>query len=249
MCHSTVCQLYSLLYPCDFYHICLQLNGTKVLIGDTMDTTTSWADLVAWFHGGTKISYKKGEIIIRPEDKPRDVFLMSSGWVKVYELTSQGDENIVNFKQEGDVFPLIWASTPIQRDTYYETTRDVVTYRRSLKAFNQYILENKDVAFALMERLAELYLVCSNRIHNLEFRYARERMAYRLNSLTEQYGKKTGRGIEIELPIKQLELADSINVTRETASRELLRLRKKKIIDYDNSTYIVLNRTALKKEF
>jgi len=124
-----------------------------------------------------------------------------------------------------------------------------VVYRQSLKAFSTYIHENPDLAFPIMEKLTELYLVCNDRIHNLEFRYARERVAFRLNSLAENYGKKTANGIEITLPIKQLELADSINVTRETASRELLRLKKKKLISYNNSSYTILNIAELRKEF
>ena len=57
-----------------------------------------WPEIEEWFAGGTKVSFKKGEIILRPEDKPDDVYLILDGYVKAYSLTRMGDENIRVFK-------------------------------------------------------------------------------------------------------------------------------------------------------
>lgn len=214
-----------------------------------METDRAWQDLLKWFRSGTQISYKKNEIVIRPEDVPRDVFLLTSGTVKVYALTRQGDENIRVFKKPGDVFPLVWAMRPVKRSSYYEALEDVIVYRRSRRELHSYITSNQDAGLALLDQFTEMYIEYADRINNLEFRYARERIAYRLVSLMDTFGKKTGKGIEIQLPIRQIELADTTNVTRETASRELLRLKKRGVINYRDSHYVVIDPDALKKEY
>ncbi len=214
-----------------------------------METEQAWQDLLTWFGGGTQITFKKNEILIRPEDSPRDLFFLESGNVKVYSLTSQGDENIRIFKAAGDVFPLVWAMRPVRRDMYFEAIEDLIVRRRSRKQLMEYINQHSIVGLALLEKFTDMYIASTERINNLEFRYARERIAYRLMFLAKVFGDKTALGTHINLPIRQMELADTINVTRETASRELRRLRRLNIISYKDNDYTILDDERLRKEY
>lgn len=214
-----------------------------------METEQAWQDLLKWFRSGTQISYKKGEILLRPEDRPRDIFLLESGIVKVYSLTKQGDENIRVFKRREDVFPLIWAMKPVRRNAYYEVLEDVVVFRRSRLELVEYVTNYQGIGLALLDKFTDMYMQYADRINNLQFRYARERIAYRLISLMKSYGVKDARGTTIDLPIRQIELADTTNVTRETASRELLRLKKRGVIAYKDTKYTILKPDLLRKEY
>jgi CRP-like cAMP-binding protein len=52
------------------------------------------AALVGLFKGGTKLTYRKGEFIIRPGETPSAVFYIETGLVKAYNITKYGEENL-----------------------------------------------------------------------------------------------------------------------------------------------------------
>jgi hypothetical protein len=63
--------------------------------------------LVDIFHSGTKLTYKKGEFIIRPNETPSGVFYIEEGIVKAFDITKYGEENLLIIRKEQEVFPLI----------------------------------------------------------------------------------------------------------------------------------------------
>ena len=52
------------------------------------DQAQSLEDL---FHSGTKLTYKKGEFVIRPGESPPGVFYISEGLVRAYDITKYGE--------------------------------------------------------------------------------------------------------------------------------------------------------------
>ena len=48
--------------------------------------------------------------------------------------------------------------------------------------------------------------------------------------LADRFGEKTKDGIRIKAPIRHQDIAESVNCSRETASRELAKLNKKGLI-------------------
>jgi CRP-like cAMP-binding protein len=54
-----------------------------------------------------------------------------------------------------------------------------------------------------------------------------------------RFGKETEEGMVIEVPLRHQDIASSINASRETASREIAVLERKKLIE-NKRFYIVL---------
>ena len=213
-----------------------------------MPTRNAWKELANHFlKNGTRIEFKKDEIVVRPELTPPGVFFVDSGYLKVYELTRGGDENIRTFKQPGNLFPLLWAINGGGRESYTQAITPVVAYRLSRTQYLEYLDSHPQAMRDTLTKMVYLYEAYSDRIHNLEYRYAKERIAYRLLSLAKRYGKKNNGKIDILLPIRQGEFADSINVTRETASRELGKFKKLGLIDYSETKYVILDEAGLDK--
>jgi CRP-like cAMP-binding protein len=65
---------------------------------------------------------------------------------------------------------------------------------------------------------------------NLEYRTVRERLISFLLTMSIRFGKKTIMGTTINVPLRQQDIASSINASRETTSRELTALEKKGLI-------------------
>jgi CRP-like cAMP-binding protein len=61
------------------------------------------------------------------------------------------------------------------------------------------------------------------RIRNLQLPTARERLAFRLLYLANNFGERQGSAIDIQVPIVYQDLADAVNITRETTNRIMRR--------------------------
>jgi CRP-like cAMP-binding protein len=91
-----------------------------------------------------------------------------------------------------------------------------------------------------------MYRIHSERIINLEYRTVRERLVSFLLTMSNRFGVKTKDGLVIEVPLKQQDIASSINASRETTSRELTGLERKGLISNSQPTIIIKDIEALK---
>lgn len=186
--------------------------------------------LLKLFHRGTHLTYKKGEFIIRPGEKPPGVFYIESGIVKAYDITKYGEENLLIIRKDHELFPLIWAITGQERHVIYEALSPVTVWRIDRADFIDHIETKSDTLAALLDMTVEMYRIHSERIINLEYRTVRERLISFLLTMSQRFGKETIMGTTINVPLRQQDIASSINASRETTSRELTALEKKGLI-------------------
>jgi len=196
--------------------------------------------LIALFHRGTRLTYKKGEYIIRPGESPAAVFYIESGLVKAYDITKYGEENLLIIRKEHEIFPLIWAMTGQERHVIYEALAPVTVWRINRKEYLSFIDSHSEVLAPLLDMTIEMYRIHSERIINLEYRTVRERLISFLLTMSTRFGEKTDDGLMIKVPLKQQDIASSINASRETTSRELSALERKGLVVSSKTTFIIL---------
>jgi CRP/FNR family transcriptional regulator, cyclic AMP receptor protein len=196
---------------------------------DTVDMLTAPSqlrDLVNLFHQGTRLNYKKGEFIIRPGDRPSGLFYISSGTVKVYDITKYGEENLVIIRQKGDILGLVWTVTGTYRGLVYAAITPATVFHISEELFKDYLQKNPAAALPLLDMLVEMYRVHSDRIRTLEYRSVRERLVSFLYNHSERFGEPVAGGVMISVPLRHQDIASSISASRETTSRELAALER-----------------------
>lgn len=198
--------------------------------------TEAW---ITVFQRGTKLKYNKGEFIIRPGDAPSGVFFIESGMVKAYDITKYGEENLLVIRKEREIFPLIWSLTGVERHIIYQTLCPTTIWRLSREEFIKYVESNPKAMEALLMMITEMYLVHAERIVNLEYRTVRERLISFMLSTSRRFGRQTPEGMLLDVPLRQQDIASSINASRETTSRELSALEKKGLI-ITNPQYVIL---------
>ncbi len=186
--------------------------------------------LVATFRRGTKLKYNKGEFIIRPGEIPSGVFLIETGLVKAYDITKYGEENLLIVRRGQEIFPLIWAITGQERRVIYQAMAPTEAWRISRKLFLEYLQNPDTTLLPLLDMTIEMYRLHSERIINLEYRTVRERMISFFLTMSTRFGKPHEDGILVDLPLRQQDVASSINASRETTSREISALEKKGLI-------------------
>jgi CRP/FNR family cyclic AMP-dependent transcriptional regulator len=199
--------------------------------------------LVAIFHLGTKLTYKKGEYIIRPGESPNGVFYIESGLVKAFNISKYGEENLLIIRSDGEIFPLIWAITGQEREIIYQTLGPTVVYRVERDQYVDYLHEHPDSLPPLLDMVVEMYRRHSERILNLEYRTVRERLISFIFYMSSRFGVEKKDGLLINAPLRHQDIASSINSSRETTSRELAYLERKGLIN-SNASYITIKNQA-----
>lgn len=217
----------------------------------TSTPPTHHQKLYEFFSGGRKLNFKKNEVILRGDDTPQGVYFISKGFVKVYSITNKGTYDIRVILKEGDLFPVIWAFKNSFKSIFYESMNDSILYRVSQEEFHDFNNSSIEAAHAITQSLLELFSVYSYRIDNLEFDNAHDRVLYLLLLYAKRFGTETGEKnqVRIDLPINHQNIADSVNLARETVSRVMTILERKGFIAYQGRTILVCNIKEIMKLF
>src|SRR5690606_5150537 len=212
-----------------------------MLAGDNKNSA-----LVQLFERGTRLTYKKGELIVRPNETPSGVFFIEEGLVKAYDITKYGEENLLIIRKENEIFPLISVLSGKTQHIIYEAVTPVTVRRIDQQTYLEKVNKDINVMLPILDMVVEMYRLHSERIINLEYRSVRERLISFLLSSADRFGKKTHEGTLINLPLKHQDIASSINASRETTSRELSALERKGLICSQHSKITIKNKRLLK---
>jgi CRP-like cAMP-binding protein len=199
-----------------------------------------------FFTMGRPHTFKRGEIMLGNDLEPDGVYFISSGYVKIFTISDSGDEYLHIIYGHGEIFPIIWAYLGTAPDgEFYQALVDTVTWRISRDWFTRLIQANPNLGYALSLQLARQFQVFTDRVDNLEYRKASERVAYRLVFLASRFGIRSGNRITIDVPLTHDTFANSINLARETVSRQIELLEKEHIIETLPQHFVILDVPAL----
>lgn len=215
-----------------------------------LTTTSQHNALVNLFHQGTRLTYKKGEFVIRPGESPSGIFYIAHGLVKAYDITKYGEENLLIIRKKGELLGLTWGIRGNQeRNIIYATLTPTELFQISREQFTTFIRQTPEAALPLVDMLVEMYRLHSERIINLEYRSVRERLISFLLTTANRFGKQGPQGIALDVPLRHQDIASSISATRETTSRELAVLERQGLITRDKQSMITLCDTEKLRDY
>jgi len=202
--------------------------------------------LVNLFRSGTKLTYSKGEFIIRPGESPPGVFYIQEGLVKAYDITKYGEENLLIIRKSGEMLGITWAVTGEDRHIIYSALAPTTIWLVQREDFIEFIHSNPSASLPIIDTLTNMYRLHSERIMTLEYRTVRERLISFLLTIAQRFGTKTTEGTRISVPLKHQDIASSISATRETTSRALSELERKGHIKTEQSHITITNEATLR---
>lgn len=198
--------------------------------------------IVAHFSDGLLMHFTKEETIISGVDEPEGVYLIKKGFVKAYSVSKTGNANLLLIHEEGEFIPLPWALDGAHTTgLYYEAMTDVTVLRASKDKLRAAMGNNSWLSQEILKQAVNILGVYTNRIQTLEFRSARERVISELLYFAERFGKSQGKKVIINAPITHQDIADSVNMTRETASRALEMLFDEGLVGQDEHLLTLLD--------
>lgn len=173
--------------------------------------------------------YAKGQVLILNGDDTDHVYYLTKGKVKQYDVTTHGDEIILNVFKPPAFFPMSLAINKVANPYVYEAETDIEIRQAPADETVAFLKANPDVTFDLLSRLYRGVDGLLGRIARLMVGSARSRLLYELLIECRRFGKRQDDGSYL-LVIKEVELAARAGLSRETVSREIQKLVVDKLI-------------------
>ena len=180
--------------------------------------------------------YPAGTILFYEKDSPTYLYLLASGSAKLYKYDLKGNE-IVLHTLKG---PNFIAEIANFDESFYPANclleSESTVYLIDYKQFKENFLTKSDISLAVIKSLIK-------KIKAIE-----QFITYSMT--IDSYGKIVKFLYENEdlLPnIKQVKIASLLNITPETLSRNIAKLKQKKIIDKSNGCIKIINHQELQK--
>lgn len=185
--------------------------------------------------------FAKGEVILTEDEKPPCAFLIKSGVVKTYNLTSQGQEKPISFEIEEEIFPVGWIFGRLRHTQYfYEAFTDCEVYCIQREEFIDFLKKEPQFLYGFTNFLVKQHVHYQMRINALEQSKAADKVVHTLYYLCMRFGLDIKENVvQIQLPLTQQDLANFMGLTRETTGIELKKLERAKVIKYFHQRYIV----------
>lgn len=194
------------------------------------------------------LRYKKGETILHAEDPPPGIFFIQSGYVRLFSISEDGEELTLIIFRPGDAFPLSWVIDNIPNIYNLEAMTQAQIYRAPKEKFVLFLKRHPEILFEFTKRILVRLTGLLTRMEQLVFGNAYAKVASILYLCGERFGKKTGRGTVIELPLTHKDIGLMVGITRETTSIEMKKLERKGLVFYQNGLIVIKNLKLLKEE-
>jgi CRP-like cAMP-binding protein len=174
-----------------------------------------------WLTAAQVRDYRRGQTVVR-QGEPADVFyLVERGFLKLIQLTPEGQELIVRFVGPGEPFGGIVA---LEAASYPVTGLAIEPTRLRgwpIAALGPLLDENPQVRINIMREIATHMTDALTRVRELATKRVGQRLAHTLLRLMRQCGRATPDGVHITHTLTRQELAELTGTTLYTVSRTL----------------------------
>jgi CRP/FNR family transcriptional regulator, cyclic AMP receptor protein len=200
--------------------------------------------LYRFFLRGEKLTYRKGQMVMPGDNK--HVFMVEKGFVRAYNVNDRGDSFTYIIYTSHDVFPAfrVFDEDP---HVHYEALGEAVVYALPRATLAQAARTDIQISNNLLRLASRQAHIFNDRVRNLEYRLAPERVIFRLILMTGRFGEAQPDGSHlISAPISQPLLASTVNASRESVSRTMEILKNEGLISYNSKHIIIHDLPALK---
>ncbi|MCX6021772.1 MAG: Crp/Fnr family transcriptional regulator, partial [Chloroflexi bacterium] len=189
--------------------------------------------------------FRAGEAVFHKDDPGSMLYVMVSGLVKITLPSDEGHEAVLALVSAGEVFGelALLDGQPRSASAVAMDPTETLTLRRD--DFLAFVRDNPDAAIKIMGILSSRLRNSNDLIADTMFLDVPTRIAKKLVDLAADFGKRTDLGVEIELRLRQQDMASMVGASRESVNRCLIMLEDRGIIKLDKQRITVLRPEAL----
>ncbi|MBM7554052.1 Crp/Fnr family transcriptional regulator [Thalassobacillus pellis] len=193
--------------------------------------------------------YRSGTHVFMQGDPLTNVYFISQGRVKIYKTDFHGREQIVNVLQPGDMFPHQGFFRKDECPAHAEILDEATLIYIPIPSFEQFLINHPEISVKMFKVLGDKIVDLQNRLEEQILHNTYEQIIMLLLRLGKLYGiEEKNDWIKLQTHFTNRELANMIGSSRETVSRTLTQLKKKKLVYTDTDGYFKIHPDALEEE-
>ena len=175
---------------------------------------------------GHHARYQTGDALLRQGERSDRVSVIVAGRVRVVRITRHGEEILLALRGPGDVIGELAAIDPAPRTATVNAIEDVRALTITGRAFTDFLRRHPHLLLAIARTLAARLRESDRRLVEGRAEDTRTRLARQLLDLAVRYGRVADRGLELDVPLSQEQLASLVGASREAVSLALRDLRE-----------------------
>jgi len=192
-----------------------------------------------------RFDYPKGAVIFLKGEKPRGIYCICSGRVKLSTHSPDGRGLIAGYPSAGSVIGVRAVLSGKPHDFTARTVEESQLSFIDKEDFLAFLRGEGGVCLKLAESLSEELSRTYADLKNAALAGPEERLASLLLRLCDEVGKLTPDGTVISMGVCQEEMAEMAGMSRRTLTRAIDKLRRMELIKCGRRVTIVKDRTAL----
>ncbi len=193
-------------------------------------------------------AYPPGAVLFVEGQKPRGIFVLCKGSVKLSINSPSGRTVIVKLAEAGEVLGL---SATISGKAYKVTAETIDPCQVNFVKrddFLRFLKDDVEACFKVAEQLSEKYHNACKEAGSLGLSHsAAEKLAKLLLEWTSKNGHGGKEEPQLKLRLTHEEIAQMIGTSRETVTRLFAEMRRRRIVQSKGSTLVIRNTTALRQ--
>lgn len=190
--------------------------------------------------------FSAGELLFSEGEPCNGLHIIAQGKIRIFKTSVGGREQVlaVNVPGESVAELPVFDGGPFPASAMAIDDAEIAFISR--RDFQTYCMEHPEVSLKVLQVVGARLRRLVGIIEELSFTTIRQHLISTLLKLADSEGKKTGRGIEFQLPASHQELANQLGTVRELVSRNLMRLQAEGLLDVDARQIVVKDIGSLK---
>ncbi|MFI5323372.1 MAG: Crp/Fnr family transcriptional regulator [Thermodesulfobacteriota bacterium] len=193
-----------------------------------------------------RLVYPKGFVLYLGGQKPRGVYCVCSGRVKLYLHSYDGRNVVLGHASAGSVIGMRAVLSGKPHDLTAKTVEESQLSFIDKEDFMDLIKRNGHVCLRIAETLGNELSKTYEDFRNVTLAQPYQRLASLLLRLCDDFGEPTAEGIVIKQCVSQEDMAEMTGMSRRTLSRAIQRLKRMEIITCERLTTTVRDKLALR---
>ncbi len=226
----------------------MTMNIKTILQKTPLFTSLTEPEMNALAARATKKHFNRGELLFSEGDPCKGLFLVASGKIRIFKLSSAGREQVLAAEGPGSSF----AEVPVFDGGNYPASatalEDAEVLFISRKDFQNFCREHPDVALKVIAVVGSRLRRLVGIIEDLSFTTVRQRLIALILDLAQASGIASKGGVHVELTKTHQDLAAELGTVRELVSRNLSRLQAEGFLEVDGRKLIVKDIAGLRRE-
>ena len=203
----------------------------------------SQTDLMPIANASKKISHPANAQLFAEQDPATHFFLIITGSVRLYRLTPDGKEKVIEIIRAGETFAESVALLDKPYPVYANTIESTEMIQIPAAVIRNLMAQNTGLALKMLASLSLRVHKFINDIHTLSMSSAQQKVAgYFLAFLSEEVTEQ-----RIRLPSKKSIVASRLGLQPETFSRVLSKMKECGVILEDGAEIVVLQPGKLRE--